>query len=126
MAKDNTDFVWEDLRTIPEEELKTHFPNIVQYCIDKGYDPSKECIPVVPAQHYFMGGIKVDHERAALDITENAVVKPTQDEITYFDTFDAEKYADESEIDGEYAELVNKKIEEADKAYEESQKKNYA
>ena len=47
-------------------------------------------------------------------------------EITYFDTFDAEKYADESEIDGEYAELVNKKIEEADKAYEESQKKNYA
>ena len=42
MAKDNTDFVWEDLRTIPEEELKTHFPNIVQYCIDKGYDPSKE------------------------------------------------------------------------------------
>ena len=62
MAKDNTDFVWEDLRTIPEEELKTHFPNIVQYCIDKGYDPSKECIPVVPAQHYFMGGIKVDHE----------------------------------------------------------------
>ena len=26
MAKDNTDFVWEDLRTIPEEELKTHFP----------------------------------------------------------------------------------------------------
>ena len=40
MAKDNTDFVWEDLRTIPEEELKTHFPNIVQYCIDKGYDLS--------------------------------------------------------------------------------------
>ena len=65
-------------------------------------------------------------KRAALDITENAVVKPTQDEITYFDTFDAEKYADESKIDGEYAELVNKKIEEADKAYEESQKKNYA
>ena len=55
-----------------------------------------------------------------------SVVKPTQDEITYFDTFDAEKYADESKIDGEYAELVNKKIEEADKAYEESQKKNYA
>ena len=62
MAKDNTDFVWEDLRTIPEEELKTHFPNIVQYCIDKGYDPSKECIPVVPAQHYFMGGIWVDSD----------------------------------------------------------------
>lgn len=28
----------------------------------RGYDPTKECIPVVPAQHYFMGGIRVDHE----------------------------------------------------------------
>ena len=27
-----------------------------------GYDVTKECIPVVPAQHYFMGGIKVSHE----------------------------------------------------------------
>ena len=27
-----------------------------------GYDVHKECIPVVPAQHYFMGGIKVNHE----------------------------------------------------------------
>lgn len=62
MAKDGTDFVWEDLRDIPEEELENHFPNIVQYCKDKGYDVKKECIPVVPAQHYFMGGIWVDHE----------------------------------------------------------------
>lgn len=62
MEKDGTDFVWEDLRTIPEEELKLHFPNIVEHCRQKGYDVTKECIPVVPAQHYFMGGIKVDYE----------------------------------------------------------------
>lgn len=61
MKKDGTKHVWEDLRTIPEEELKEHFPNIVKYCMDKNYDVSKECIPVVPAQHYFMGGIKVDY-----------------------------------------------------------------
>ncbi len=62
MEKDGTEFVWEDLRPIPEEELKSHFPNIVEHCREKGYDVTKECIPVVPAQHYFMGGVKVDHQ----------------------------------------------------------------
>ena len=62
MEKDGTDFVWEDLRTIPENELNCHFPNIVEHCRKMGYDVTKECIPVVPAQHYFMGGIKVTHE----------------------------------------------------------------
>ncbi|MGN0327937.1 MAG: L-aspartate oxidase [Lachnospira sp.] len=62
MKKDGTKFVWEDLRTIPEDELETHFPNIVKHCKQQGYDVTKECIPVVPAQHYFMGGIKVNYE----------------------------------------------------------------
>ena len=62
MEKDNTPFVWEDLRPIPQEELKLHFPNIVAHCKKMGYDVTKECIPVVPAQHYFMGGILVNHE----------------------------------------------------------------
>lgn len=61
MDKDSSDFVWEDLRTIPREELREHFPNIVQHCMEKNYDVTKENIPVVPAQHYFMGGIKVDY-----------------------------------------------------------------
>ena len=29
---------------------------------EEGYDVTKECIPVVPAQHYFMGGIWVDSD----------------------------------------------------------------
>ena len=62
MAKDGTDFVWEDLRTIPDETLRQHFPNIVEHCKEMGYDVFKECIPVVPAQHYFMGGVKVNYE----------------------------------------------------------------
>lgn len=61
MEKDHTEHVWEDLRTIPVEEIKAHFPNIMQYCKEKGFDVTKECIPVVPAQHYFMGGIKVNY-----------------------------------------------------------------
>ena len=62
MEKDRTEFVWEDLRPIPIEELQAHFPNIVKRCMEEGYDVTKECIPVVPAQHYYMGGIRVDHE----------------------------------------------------------------
>lgn len=62
MEKDGTEYVWEDLRTIPEKELMEHFPNIVAYCKEQGYDVTKECIPVVPAQHYFMGGVKVDYD----------------------------------------------------------------
>ena len=62
MEKDGTDHVWEDLRDIPEEELTNHFPNIVKHCKEHGYDVRKECIPVVPAQHYFMGGIEVNYE----------------------------------------------------------------
>ncbi len=61
MEKDNTNHVWEDLREIPQEELLEHFPNIVKHCKEKSYDVTKECIPVVPAQHYFMGGIRVDY-----------------------------------------------------------------
>ncbi len=62
MEKDGTDHVWEDLRPIDRKELVTHFPNIVEHCRKKGYDVTRECIPVVPAQHYFMGGIRVDHD----------------------------------------------------------------
>ena len=61
MEKDGTDFVWEDLRTIPRDELISHFPNIIEHCDQAGYDVFHECIPIVPAQHYFMGGIKVNH-----------------------------------------------------------------
>lgn len=62
MAKDNTEFVWLDMRPIIEKgiDITKRFPNIVKKCREEGYDPEKECIPVVPAQHYFMGGIDVD------------------------------------------------------------------
>lgn len=60
MEKDSTEFVWLDMRTIPQEEVRAHFPSIVEKCREKGYDVFRECIPVVPAQHYFMGGIRSD------------------------------------------------------------------
>lgn len=60
MKKDNTHHVWLSMAPIPKEDILTHFPNIYEHCLKEGYDVTKECIPVVPAQHYFMGGIKVD------------------------------------------------------------------
>ena len=60
MEKEGTEHVWLSLLPIPEEEIKTHFPHIYQRCLDEGYDVTKEPIPVVPSQHYFMGGIDVD------------------------------------------------------------------
>ena len=60
MEKDGTDYVLLSMEHIPREQILKHFPNIYQHCLEEGYDVTKECIPVVPAQHYFMGGIWVD------------------------------------------------------------------
>ena len=62
MKKDGTDHVWLSLEKIPKEIILCHFPNIYQHCLEEGYDATKEWIPVVPAQHYFMGGIWVDSD----------------------------------------------------------------
>ena len=62
MEKDETDFVWLSMERIPNEVIQSHFPNIYQRCLEEGYDATKEWIPVVPAQHYFMGGIWVDSD----------------------------------------------------------------
>ena len=60
MKKEGTEHVWLSLAPIPENEIIHHFPNIYNHCLKEGYDVTKEPIPVVPSQHYFMGGIDVD------------------------------------------------------------------
>ena len=62
MEKDGTDFVYLSMEHIEKETILRHFPNIYQRCLEEGYDVLKECIPVVPAQHYFMGGVWVDSD----------------------------------------------------------------
>ena len=62
MKKEGSEHVWLSMAPIPEEEIRTHFPNIYKHCLEEGYDVTKEPIPVVPSQHYFMGGIDVDRD----------------------------------------------------------------
>ena len=53
-------YVHLSLENIDKKTIMEHFPNIYQHCLEEGYDITKESIPVVPAQHYFMGGVHVD------------------------------------------------------------------
>lgn len=60
MEKEGTSHVWLSFAAVPEETIRKHFPHIYEKCLEEGYDITKEPIPVVPAQHYFMGGVHVD------------------------------------------------------------------
>lgn len=60
MEKDGSKHVWLSFEYVPQDVILHHFTNIYQTCLEEGYDITKEPIPVVPAQHYFMGGIHVD------------------------------------------------------------------
>ncbi len=62
MEKEGSQYVWLSFEKVPTDTIKEHFPNIYRHCLEAGFDITKEPIPVVPAQHYFMGGIYVDKD----------------------------------------------------------------
>lgn len=60
MKKTNSDHVYLDITFKGKEYLEERFPNIYKTCLSYGIDISKDYIPVAPAEHYCMGGIKTD------------------------------------------------------------------
>ncbi len=60
MKKFGTDHVYLNLPTMTSEEAQKRFPNIFEACMEEGYDMTKDNVPVTPAQHYMMGGVKTD------------------------------------------------------------------
>ncbi len=60
MEKEKRDFVWLSMEKIEKNVILSHFRHIYEKCLEEGFDCTKEPIPVVPAQHYFMGGVDVD------------------------------------------------------------------
>ena len=43
-----------------KQDLEARFPTVLKSCLERGIDIRKQPIPVVPAAHYFCGGILVD------------------------------------------------------------------
>jgi L-aspartate oxidase len=60
MELDGSDCVFLDAKCIKGFNIEERFPKIFNTCTELGIDIRKDLIPVVPAAHYFCGGIKVD------------------------------------------------------------------
>ena len=60
MEKDGTHHVWLNMQTVRCPDIEKRFPNICERCQEEGIDIHRDWVPVVPAQHYFMGGIHVN------------------------------------------------------------------
>lgn len=62
--KTGSDEFWLDISYKDADFIKNHFPMIYENVLKKGYDMTKEPIPIYPCQHYLMGGINVDGKGA--------------------------------------------------------------
>jgi len=62
MKKKGCDYIYLDISHKSSSFIKEHFPNTYQNCLRFGFDISREPIPIVPAAHYFCGGIVTDLE----------------------------------------------------------------
>lgn len=60
MYKTNTDHVFLDVTHLPSQTVSARFPQIYRFCLNHGLDMTKDLIPVAPAAHYMMGGVRTN------------------------------------------------------------------
>ena len=60
MVKTKSNHVYLDLTLLGKEFLKKRFPRIYSTCLQYDIDITRELVPVSPAAHYVMGGVKTD------------------------------------------------------------------
>jgi L-aspartate oxidase len=58
MEKTRSTYVYIDVTHQDPELVRHRFPNIYEYCLKYGLDLTADWIPVAPAAHYMMGGVK--------------------------------------------------------------------
>lgn len=56
----DTPYVYLDLTHLKKDFLMTRFPFLYNKCLEKGYAMERDFLPVSPAHHYAMGGIKIN------------------------------------------------------------------
>ncbi|MBR3690159.1 MAG: L-aspartate oxidase [Eggerthellaceae bacterium] len=68
MREEGSDHVWLSFANLDASWVKARFPGIYKRCLEEGWDITREPIPVSPAQHYHMGGVRVDLDsRTSMD-----------------------------------------------------------
>lgn len=60
MKKYDLPHVYLDITSKPRSFLAARFPTVYEGCMSRGIDIARDWIPVIPVQHYFMGGIQTD------------------------------------------------------------------
>lgn len=60
MHQSSSDNVWLDCTNIKGIDLVVRFPGIFAFCQEHGLDMRSDPLPVAPAAHYFMGGVRTD------------------------------------------------------------------
>jgi L-aspartate oxidase len=60
MEATKSTYVYIDITHESPERIKHRFPNIYEFCLNYGLDMTSDWIPVAPAAHYMMGGVRTD------------------------------------------------------------------
>jgi L-aspartate oxidase len=58
MQRTGDEHLWIDITSRPASFLRKRFPTVYNLCAERGIRMEKDMIPVIPVQHYFMGGIR--------------------------------------------------------------------